>query len=208
MRVAIYCRVSTSYKGQDIDMQRTDLLAYYTARGWTVVKEYIDDGISGAKLDRKSFKELMIDAKQRKFDAVLVWKLNRFSRSMIHLVSSVNELEAMGVQFVSLKDSIDFTTPAGRLQFHLLAALAEFERENIRENVRSGIENARRKGKRIGRKGLAPVERRQIIEAHADNPGLFIRQLAKLTKQKPSSVHKTLSLYRKGKLDKEGFVHD
>lgn len=208
MRVAIYCRVSTSDKGQDIDMQRTDLLAYCNVRRWTVVKEYTDCGISGAKLDRKSFEELMIDAKQRKFDAVLVWKLNRFSRSMIHLVSSVNELEAMGVQFVSLKDSIDFTTPSGRLQFHLLAALAEFERENIRENVRSGIENARRKGKQIGRKGLAPVERRQIIEAHTDNPGLSIRQLAKLTKQKPSSVHKTLSIFRKGKLDKEGFLHD
>ncbi len=206
VRVAIYARVSTQDKGQDPEMQLHDLIAYVGARQWTIAGQYIDQ-VSGAKEGRKAFQELMAAAKQLKFDVVLVWKLNRFSRSLIHLVTSVNELEAIGVQFVSLKDAIDFTTPAGRLQFHLLAALAEFERENIRENVRAGIENARRKGKQIGRRGLAPIDRKKIIEAHAADPGASVRQLAKTTKQKHSSVHKTLSLFKAGKLDIDGFEY-
>lgn len=207
MRAAIYARVSTTDKGQDPAMQLHDLVSYTEARHWTIAGQYIDE-VSGAKADRKAFKELMAAAKQRMFDVVIVWKLNRFSRSMIHLINSVNELEALGVQFVSLKDGIDFTTPAGRLQFHLLAALAEFERENIRENVKAGIANARRKGKQIGRKGLAPVDRRKIIEAHAADPGASVRQLAKKTKLSPTSVFKTLSNFKAGKLDLDGFEYD
>ncbi len=173
-----YNRVSTTDKGQDPATQLQDHKDYTEARQLSITGQYIDEA-SGGKGDRKAFKQLMADAKQRKFDVVLVWKLNRFSRSMIHLVTSVNELEALGVQFVSLKDAIDFTTPAGRLQFHLLAALAEFERENIRENVKAGIENARRKGKQIGRKGLAPVERKKIIEAYEQDPAQSLRKIAK-----------------------------
>ena len=207
MRTAIYARVSTIDKGQDVDMQLYDLRTYAAARQWSVVHEYIEH-MTGVKDDRKEFKSLMTAAKQRRIDIVLVWKLNRFSRSMIHLVTSVNELEALGVQFVSLKDAIDFTTPAGRLQFHLLAALAEFERENIRENVRAGIQNARRKGKHIGRKGLAPIEKRKIIEVYELDTSKSIRAVANVVKRSVGTVHKTLSLYRSGNLDKDGFLYE
>ncbi len=204
MRTAIYARVSTTDKGQDPAMQLHDLTAYAEARQWEIVGQYIDEA-SGGKSDRKAFEELMAAAKQRAFDIVIVWKLNRFSRSLIHLVTSVNELEALGVQFVSLKDSIDFTTPAGRLQFHLLAALAEFERENIRENVKAGIENARRKGKQIGRKGLAPVERKKIIEAYEQDPAQSLRTIAKQARATLTSTARTLNDYKAGLLDRDGF---
>ncbi|MGO9016652.1 MAG: recombinase family protein [Dissulfurispiraceae bacterium] len=206
MRAAIYARVSTTDKGQDPAMQLHDLTAYAETRQWTIAGQYIDEA-SGGKGDRKAFKELMADAKQRKFDVVLVWKLNRFSRSMIHLINSVNELEALGVQFVSLKDGIDFTTPAGRLQFHLLAALAEFERETIRENVRAGIENARRKGKRIGRKGLAPIDRKKIIEAYEQDPALSLRAIARAARATLTSTARTLKDYKAGLLDVDGFSY-
>src|SRR5664280_1849942 len=109
---------------------------------------------------------------------------------MIHLVTSIAELHAVGVRFVSLKDGIDFTTPAGRLQFHLMAALAQFERENIVENVKAGLANARRKGKRLGRKPIGPIERRRIIEARLANPDLSIRKLAVQVKFNYGTVNK------------------
>jgi DNA invertase Pin-like site-specific DNA recombinase len=208
MRVAIYARVSTADKGQDIEMQLHDLRAYCVARQWSISGEYVDDGISGAKTSRKALNDLMSAAKQRQIDAVLVWKLNRFSRSMIHLVSAVNELQAVGVQFVSLKDAIDFTTPAGKLQFHMLAALAEFERDTIRENVRAGLANAKRKGKKLGRKPVPPITLRKIIDAHQADDSLSVRAIAKLTKQSVGLVHKTISLFRAGKLDSDGFFYE
>jgi len=204
LRVAIYARVSTTDKGQDPEMQIHDLKAYAEARSWTIAGEYIDH-MTGSRDSRPAFKELMTAAKQRQIDIVLVWKLNRFSRSIIHLINSVNELEALGVQFVSLKDGIDFTTPAGRLQFHVLAALAEFERETIRENVRAGIENARRKGKQIGRKGLAPVERKKIIEAYEQDPAQSLRAIAKQARATLTSTARTLNDYKAGLLDRDGF---
>ena len=126
---------------------------------------------------------------------------------MIHLVTSIAELHAVGVRFVSLKDGIDFTTPAGRLQFHLMAALAQFERENIVENVKAGLANARRKGKRLGRKPIAPIERRRIIEARLANPDLSIRKLAVQVKFNYGTVNKTLRLFRDGECDLDGFLY-
>src|SRR5271169_2341328 len=185
--------IVTSYCSRNISVaSQNDLVTYVGSRQWTIAEQYIDH-VSGAKEGRKAFKELMTAAKQRKFDVVIVWKLNRFSRSMIHLVTSVNELEALGVQFVSLKDSIDFTTPAGRLQFHLLVALTEFEHENICENVKAGIENARRKGKQIGRKGLAPIERKRIIETYEQDPTQSLRTIAKQARATLTSTARTLN---------------
>jgi DNA invertase Pin-like site-specific DNA recombinase len=209
MKVAIYARVSTTDKGQDVNMQLSELKDYCKARKWDLYKEYVDDGISGAKAKRPAFNSLMADARQRKFDICLVWKLNRFSRSMIHLVTSVTELQALGVQFVSLKDSIDFSTPAGRLQFHMMSALAEFERDNLVENVKAGLANAKRKGKTLGRKPIAQIDQKKIIELHLSDQTLSVRAIAqKLStgdiKFKRGSVHKTLSLFKEGKLQIEG----
>jgi putative DNA-invertase from lambdoid prophage Rac len=153
MRVAIYARVST-LNGQDPHMQTRELKEYCQRRGWPIEGEYVDLGVSGAKDSRPELNRLMSDAKRRRFDSILVWKLDRFGRSLRHLVNAIAELESIGVAFVSLTDNLDLSTPSGRLMFQVIAAMGEFERELIRERVRSGMRNAREKGARIGRPKL------------------------------------------------------
>jgi DNA invertase Pin-like site-specific DNA recombinase len=149
-RVAFYSRVSTLH-GQDPELQLRELREYAAARGWTVIGEYTDTGVSGSKESRPGLNQLMSDAHRRKFDAVLVWKLDRFGRSLRHLVNALAELEARGIAFVSLRDNLDLSTPSGRLMFQIIGAMAEFERSLIQERVRAGLRNARAKGKRLGR---------------------------------------------------------
>lgn len=108
-------------------------------------------GVSGSKDSRPALNRLTADADRRKFDVVLVWKLDRFGRSLRHLVNALAELEALGVTFVSLRDNLDLSTPSGRLMFHVIAAMAEFERALIQERVKAGLRNARAKGKKLGR---------------------------------------------------------
>jgi DNA invertase Pin-like site-specific DNA recombinase len=150
IRVAIYARVST-LTSQDPEVQLRDLREYASRRGWKIAEEYVDQGVSGARETRPALNRLMKDAGRRKFDGVLVWKLDRFGRSLRHLVNALAELEARGVSFVSLGDNIDLSTPAGRLMFQIIGAMAEFERALIQERVRAGLRNARAKGKRLGR---------------------------------------------------------
>src|SRR5262249_6869807 len=149
-RVALYARGST-LNGQDPEVQLRRLGYYCDRRSFTVVEEYLDKGVSGSKDFRPALNRLMNGAKQRQFDAVLVWKLDRFGRSLRHLVNALAELEALGVAFVSLRDNLDLTTPAGRLMFQIIGAMAEFERALIQERVKGGLRNARAKGKRLGR---------------------------------------------------------
>ena len=151
MKAAIYARVSTSNHGQDIGMQTRELREYCDRRGLEIVGEYLDSGVSGAKDSRPELNRLMVDAKLRRFDAVCVWKLDRFGRSLRHLVNTLADLESLGVLFVSLKDNLDLSTPSGRLMFQIIGAMAEFERALIQERVRAGIRNARAKGRHIGR---------------------------------------------------------
>ena len=125
-RVGLYARVSTSV-GQSPEMQLVELREFATRRGWTLVGEYVDHGVSGAKESRPALNRLMTDAKERNFDVVAVWKIDRFGRSLKHLVNALAEFESLGIAFVSLKDSLDLTTPSGRLLFQLVAAMAEFE---------------------------------------------------------------------------------
>jgi DNA invertase Pin-like site-specific DNA recombinase len=155
LRTALYARVSTSNSGQDPEVQLRELREYCQRRGWECVGEYVDVGISGSKDSRPELDRLMADAKQRKFDVLLCWKLDRFGRSLRHLVNALAELESLGVVFVSLKDNLDLTTPSGRLMFQIIGAMAEFERSLIQERVRAGLRNARAKGKRLGRPRVA-----------------------------------------------------
>jgi len=150
-RVALYARVSTSSGHQDPEMQLRELREYALRRGWQIFEEFVDRGVSGGKASRPALNRLTTDACQRKFDAVLVWKLDRFGRSLRHLVNSLAELEALGIAFISLRDNLDLSTPTGRLMFQLLAAMAEFEHSLIQERVKAGMRHARAKGKRIGR---------------------------------------------------------
>jgi DNA invertase Pin-like site-specific DNA recombinase len=149
-RVALYARVST-LNGQDPEMQLSELREYASRRGWIVTSEYVDQGVSGSKESRPKLNELMADAHRRKFDAVLVWKVDRFGRSLKHLVNALADLCAYGVAFVSFRDNLDLSTPSGRLMFQIIGAMAEFERSLIQERVRAGLRNARAKGKRFGR---------------------------------------------------------
>jgi len=179
-RVAIYARVSTANNGQDPMVQTRELEEYCQRRGWEVAGGYVDTGVSGTKDSRPQLNRLMADAHQRRFDAILVWKLDRFGRSLRHLVNALAELEALGVAFVSLRDNLDLTTPAGRLMFQIIGAMAEFERSLIVERVKAGMRNARAKGKRIGRPPrthLSPEVRKVIAEAYRNEEG-SLRQLA------------------------------
>jgi len=154
-RVAIYARVSTTNHGQDAGLQTTEMRQFADARGWKLADEYVDKGVSGAKDSRPELNRLMADAHKRRFDVVLVWKLDRFGRSLRHLVNALAEFESLGIAFVSLSDNLDLSTASGRLMFNIIGAMAEFERALIQERVRAGIRNARAKGRRIGRPRIA-----------------------------------------------------
>jgi DNA invertase Pin-like site-specific DNA recombinase len=131
----------------------------------------------------------MADAKQRKFDVVAVWKLDRFGRSVAHVVVALAELEALGITFVSLKDNLDLSTPSGRFMFQIVAAFAELERAMIQERVRAGLLNAKRKGKRLGRPPAA-VDKARIARLRA--AGASLRAIAGQIGVSVATVHKLL----------------
>jgi len=132
-------------------MQLAELREYASRRGWEITGEYVDEGVSGSKESRPELNRLMGDSHRRQFDIVLVWKIDRFGRSLKHLVNALADLGAYGVAFASLKDNLDLSTPSGRLMFQIIGAMAEFERALIQERVKAGLQNARRSGKRLGR---------------------------------------------------------
>jgi DNA invertase Pin-like site-specific DNA recombinase len=150
-RVAIYARVSTSNHGQDVTVQTRDLEQFAEVRGWRLFDSYLDVGISGSKDKRPELDRLMADAHRRKFDVVIVWKFDRFARSVSHLLRALETFNALGISFVSLSEQMDTTTPAGKMVFTVLGAVAELERSLIAERVRAGLRNARAKGKTLGR---------------------------------------------------------
>jgi len=154
-RAAIYARVSTSNNGQSPEMQLRELGEFCERRGWSVAEEYVDVGISGSKEDRAELNRLMADAHRRRFDAVVVWKFDRFARSVSHLLRALETFKALGIDFVSLSEQVDTSTPTGKMVFTVLGAVAELERSLIAERVRAGIRNARAKGKRLGRPRVA-----------------------------------------------------
>jgi DNA invertase Pin-like site-specific DNA recombinase len=174
MRVAIYARVST-LNGQHPEMQLAELREYAARRSWRVVDEYVDQGVSGSKESRPALNRLMTDAHRRRFEAVLVWKIDRFGRSLKHLVNALADLDSYGVAFISLRDNLDLTTPTGRLMFQVVGAMAEFERALIQERVRCGLKNARANGKTLGRPRRV-VDRDCILRMKAD--GTSLREIA------------------------------
>jgi DNA invertase Pin-like site-specific DNA recombinase len=165
MRVALYARVSTT-NGQSPEMQLAELREYASRRGFKIVSEYVDEGVSGSKESRPELNRLMADAHRRKFDAVPCWKIDRFGRSPRHLVNALADLDAYQVAFISLKDNLDLSTPSGRLMFQIVGAMAEFERALIQGRVRAGLKNARAHGKRLGRPRTS-VDTAQIAQLRA-----------------------------------------
>jgi len=149
-RAVLYARVSTN-NGQDPEVQSREIREYCIRRGWPLVGEYVDKGISGAKERRPQLDRLIADAHKRKFEVVVVWKFDRFARSVSHLLRALENFRALGVEFVSLSEQIDTSTPTGKMIFTVLGAVAELERSLIAERVRAGLRHAQAKGKRLGR---------------------------------------------------------
>lgn len=188
MRIAIYARISTSDKSQDLDTQLIPLKQYTEQRGWKIYEIYTDE-ISGSKESRPSLNRLMKDAHKRKFDGVLVWRFDRFSRSTKQLINSLETFRSLGINFVSYQEAIDTSTPAGQMMFTMISAFAQFERSIIQERVKAGLEKAKAKGKKLGR----PKQKRdinQIIKLRQS--GLSIRQIASELNISRSAVERSL----------------
>ncbi len=192
MRVAIYARVSTV--DQEPENQLAELRRYIDARQWAVYQEFIDRGVSGSKDRRPELDRMLTDAKRRRFDVLLCWRLDRLGRSLKHLVTLLDDLQSLGVSFVSLGEGIDATTPAGKLQMHILGAIAEFERGRIVERVKAGLARAKADGKKLGRpEKLIPVERVQSVAHMSLGAGSATLGVSRSTLKRWRRVHKTLS---------------
>jgi DNA invertase Pin-like site-specific DNA recombinase len=174
MRCAIYARVST--QEQSCDAQLQELREHAARRGWKA-SEYVDSGWSGAKERRPELDRLLMDCRKRRLDVVLVYRYDRFARSLRQLVNALCEFDSLGIQFASLHEGVDTSTPNGRLVFGIFASIAEFERELIRDRVRSGLAAARKRGKQLGRRANAPVDPVAIRALRAQ--GVPWRALAK-----------------------------
>src|SRR5215471_5530635 len=190
LNAAIYARVST--QDQNCEMQVRELKEYAARRGWQVVGEYVDTGWSGAKASRPELDRLMKDAALRRFDAVLVWKLDRFGRSVRNCLDGIESLRAHGVRFLAVSQSIDTdeSNPTARLLLHILASVAEFERELIRERVRAGIKSAKHKGKKLGRKRVV-FDRGRATEVYKG--GATVREIAAAMKIGRGTVQRFLA---------------
>ncbi len=189
-RIAIYARVSTDR--QSTESQLNALREYAGKRAWAISKEYIDEGYTGSNTKRPAFNAMMADARKRKFDVLLVYKLDRLSRSLKDLITTLDDLKSMGIDFISYDNGLDTTTPTGRLIFNVVGAVAEFEKDIIRERVRAGLENAKRKGKRLGR---PPVSPRLVDEAKKlRSEGMSFRQIGKQLGIPESTVRANVNL--------------
>src|SRR6267143_1100790 len=160
-KAAIYARVSTS-NGQNPEMQLEEGRAYCKRRGWEIANEYTDAGVSGSKEHRPALDRLLIACRKRLVDAVVVYRYDRFARSLRQLVNALEEFRALGIDFVSLHEGVDTSTPNGRLVFGIFASIAEFERELIRGRVRSGLAAAKARGVKLGRRAKVAVDACQI----------------------------------------------
>jgi DNA invertase Pin-like site-specific DNA recombinase len=178
MRVVIYARVSTANHGQDVTMQTRELREYCERRGWTVAGEYVDVGQHGHVERRPEVDRLMADAHRRRFDCVVVWKFDRFARSVSHLLRALETFKAQGIEFVSFSEQMDTSTPAGKMVFTVLGAVAELERSLIVERVKAGLRNARSKGKRLGRPRVV-VDRARVRarRAHGESWATICREM-------------------------------
>jgi DNA invertase Pin-like site-specific DNA recombinase len=187
--VAIYARVSTDK--QKVDMQLGELRQFAARSGWTIYKEYIDQSFTGANTNRPAFLDMMEAARKRKFNVLLVWKLDRLSRSLKDLINTLDELGSCGIDFVSYDNNLDTSTPTGKLVFQIVGAVAEFEKDIIRERVIAGLANARLKGKRLGRppKAAALYEQARIMRSE----GLSFRKIGKQLGVDEGTIRKRLN---------------
>jgi putative DNA-invertase from lambdoid prophage Rac len=184
-RIGIYLRVST--QDQNTELQASELRRFAEARGWNRIKVY-EDKATGTNGNRPMLQQMLQDARRREIDVVVCWKLDRLFRSLKDLVVTLQELSELGIEFVSLKDSIDLTTSSGRLMMHMIGAFAEFEASLIKERVRAGLANAKRKGQKLGRPSR--LDSTLILELRQQ--GLSLSTIAEQVGATKSAVSKTL----------------
>lgn len=184
-KVAVYLRVST--QDQRTDMQRDELLQFVESRGWNVFQVYSDKA-TGTNGNRTELKQLMQDARLRKFDVVCVWKLDRFFRSLKDLLVTISEFQALGIEFIALRDQIDLTTPVGRLTLQVLGCLGEFEASLIKSRVVAGLAQAKKRGVKLGRPQVVDLARVTKLKAE----GYSLSQIAKMLNVSKTAVHNTL----------------
>ncbi|HWF61525.1 MAG TPA: recombinase family protein [Nitrospira sp.] len=185
MHVALYARVSTD--GQDPELQLSALRAHAANRGWTIMGEFIDQGYSGAKERRPALDRLMKAAWAGTVQAVLVWRFDRFARSVKHLMKALEEFRSLHVNFISLQEQFDAATPIGQAMFIIIGAMAQLERDIIRERVKAGLAVAKARGKRLGR----PVVRVNQHELTAlKSSGLSLHEMARQLRCSRSTVRR------------------
>ena len=191
MNAALYARVST--REQSADMQLAAMRKYSEMQGWSISKEYVDEGLSGADRTRPALKQLLDDVhgwgEGMKPGVVLVWKLDRLARSLKHLIELTELFQNRRVEFVSITEKFDTTSPAGQLLLHICGALSEFERSLIRERIKSGIARAKERGVRWGPKPI-PLPIHEAAELLAQ--GKSLRQAAAATGLKVTTLYRRL----------------
>jgi len=189
MQVAAYARVSTINHHQDPEVQLRDIRDYCARKGWELTEEYVDKGLSGTRANRPELNRLMTDADGKKFGAVIVWKFDRFARSSAHLINSLQRFKSLGVEFVSVQDNIDTSTPMGECVFTILAAFGQLEHAVIVERIKAGLRNAKAKGRMPGKK-------RRILDLPAVrermSAGESMRKVAKSLGISPALLSKRL----------------
>lgn len=185
MKAAFYLRVSTS--DQTTDNQLRELQQVAVARGWTVVRVYKDEAISGSKTraQRPALKAMLEDATRKRFDLVAAWSVDRLGRSLSDLLRTSDDLRSGGIELYLHKQAVDTTTPTGRLTYQILGAVSEWEREMIRERVVTGMARARAAGKKFGRR--VQLSTAPVLELYAAG-GKSLREIAKATGMSKSSV--------------------
>src|SRR3954447_3967159 len=186
-RAAIYARVSTIDRGQDPETQLRQLREYAERREFPIAFEFVDHA-SGAKNDRVQYRVMLDAARRREFDVLLVWRYDRFARSLRELVNALAEFDGLGIEFVSYNEGADTTTPQGKLLFGIMASLAEFERSLIAERVKAGMQRAKAQGTHTGRPVLSPFKRRQIVALLESTPRPSDRAISKSVGISPETV--------------------
>jgi len=188
VKAAIYCRVSTT-AGQSVEMQLRDLRQLAQQRGFEIIAEFCDEGVSGSRDSRPQLDKMLTDARRGRFKAILIWRLDRLGRSLQHLVRLFEDFRAWNVALISFGEGLDFSTSMGKLFYQLSGAFAEFERDCIRERVKAGLRNARARGKRLGRP-------RAVVDAggisRLRSQGRSLREIASELGYSRGLVHKTL----------------